>query len=226
MFALLREWLRWCDKSHDCNKHQDGSIPALPTRLLYVGDPDGPDYNPDALRLYHSTQIERIKFVALSHCWGKLAEEHKRRFCTTDNNIKARLEKFSFSNLPKTFQDAVQVTRELGIQYLWIDSLCIVQGNVEDWRREAGRMEGVFASAYCTISATSAANSNAGFLKRNGSTEYVLVQDAFGKQFYICTDIDDFDRDVGDARLNTRAWVMQEMVLARRTIHFSANQIY
>ncbi|KAL5399273.1 hypothetical protein PMIN03_012691 [Paraphaeosphaeria minitans] len=144
----------------------------------------------------------------------------------TDDNIEARLNWFSFSELPKTFRDAVRVTRELGIKYLWIDSLCIVQWNTADWKHEADRMKDVFASAYCTIAATSAVDSNAGFLGRNGSTEYVHVQGASGKQFYICADMDDFDNDVGKSQLNTRAWVMQERVLARRTIHFSANQTY
>jgi hypothetical protein len=118
------------------------------------------------------------------------------------------------------------VTRELGIEYLWIDSLCIIQWNAEDWKREACRMEDVFALAYCTIAATSAVDSNAGFLARNTSTEYVRFQDSAGYQVCICTHMDDFGKDVEEAELNNRAWVMQERVLAKRTIHFSANQTY
>ncbi|KAF2181009.1 HET-domain-containing protein, partial [Zopfia rhizophila CBS 207.26] len=121
-FALLRAWLRWCDKSHNCNEHNPKSKVALPTRLLYVGDPD-----PDVLCLYCPKKKDSVKYVALSHCWGKHPPtKNSPQFCTTNDNIKSRLEGFSFSELPKTFRDAVQVTPELGIQYLWIDSLCII----------------------------------------------------------------------------------------------------
>ena len=216
--------------SHNCNNHAAKSETALPTRLLYVRDP-----NPGVLCLYCPKENNRVKYIALSHCWGKLTEERKREFCTTKDNIKTRLNGFSFSILPKTFRDAVRVTRELGIQYLWIDSLCIIQWNQKDSEHEAKRMEGVFASAYCTIAATSAVDSEAGFLKRNVSNERVLVQDASGRRFYICADtddsnnhidIDDFDDHVEKAPLNTRAWVIQERVLSQRTIHFSDKQMY
>ncbi|OCK75949.1 HET-domain-containing protein [Lepidopterella palustris CBS 459.81] len=220
-FALFRAWLRWCDESHSCNKNDVETKSALPTRLLYVGDP-----NPEVLRLYCPKNNDRVEYVALSHCWGKLTYENKHQFCTTDDNIEARLKGFSLSELPKTFLDAVRVTRELGIEYLWIDSLCIIQWNQKDWEHEAKRMEGVFASAYCTIAATSAHDSNAGFLNRNACSQYVYAQGALGQRLYVCTDVGDFENDVEKGGLNTRAWALQERVLSRRTFHFGANQAY
>ncbi|KAF2690916.1 HET-domain-containing protein [Lentithecium fluviatile CBS 122367] len=166
-----------------------------------------PGYNSDFVRLLCASETSR--------------QEYKRTYCTTQDNITQRLESFSISELPKTFQDAVKVTRELGVLYLWIDSLCIIQhgDNGEDWKHQSSQMESVFSHAYCIIAATAAVDSNAGFLERDVHTEYVYVQDASGKQFYISTDIDNFDNDVEEATLNTRAWVMHEGLLARRTIY-------
>jgi hypothetical protein len=87
-------------------------------------------------------------------------------------------------------------------------------------------MERVFSQAYCTIAATAAADSNSGFLMRDLHVESVYVRDTSGNEFWVSDDIDDFDEDVGKAKLSTQAWVMQEEVLSRRIIHFSAKQIY
>jgi len=74
-------------------------------------------------------------------------------------------------------------------------------------------MEKVFSLAYCTIAITLAIHLKIGFLKRNVSTKYILIQDASGRQFYVCTSIDNFNNDIEKAWLNTRAWVIQERVL-------------
>lgn len=103
----------------------------------------------------------------LSHCWGLPTEDEKKRFCTTRENYQDRLQGFSLLELSKTFQDAVEVTRRLQKKYLWIDALCIIQGDDGDWNTEARAMEHVFSSAYCTIAAFSARGWSDGFLKPN-----------------------------------------------------------
>jgi hypothetical protein len=197
-----------------------------------VGNPDSFGYNPDFLKLVPGSEIGAAKYVALSHCWGGSNEVPKKvpkevpPHCTTRGNIRARQFKLRISDLPLTFRDAIKVARGLKVQYLWIDSLCIIQGDDKDWKEESKRMEDVYTSAYCTIAATRAIDSNAGFLKRDIESEYVCVQDNLGRPFYVCTCPADFDEEVERGPLNERAWVMQERFLSRRTIHFGANQMY
>jgi hypothetical protein len=133
-------------------------------------------------------------------------------------------------DLPKTFRDAIEVTRQLGKRYLWIDSLCIIQSldgkETDDWKKESKRMEMVFSSAYCTLAASSAKSSNEGFLERQSSGQPLQVETENGNRLYISKEVDNFLRDVEKAPLNGRGWVLQERILSRRTIHFCAKQTY
>jgi hypothetical protein len=192
---------------------------VLPTRVVDVGDKDS-----GFLRLYCPEQPEEADYLALSHCWGEL--EEKDKFRTSLRNVHDLCRGFSMNKLPQTFKDAVTVTRELGKRYLWIDSLCIIQDDLNDWAVESKRMEAVFTNAYCTIAASSAENSTAGFLKERQLPRYVEVPNSAHGRIYICEAIDDFHRDVEEGVLSQRAWVLQERALSRRTIHFTASQLY
>lgn len=174
------------------------------------------------------TRIDGAKYIALSHRWGTISDHEKKKFCTTKDNIDQRLIGFNIFDLPKTFQDAIKVTRELKVSYLWIDSLCIIQAedDGEDWGIQSNLMLNIYSSAYCTIAATSAIDMKDGFLDQKISPEYLYVQDTSGQRFYIRAGDGDYEVDVNKAELNTRAWVLQERVLSQRTIHFSANQMY
>jgi hypothetical protein len=220
-FVLAREWLQRCD-SHGC-KHPK-SVQAFPTNLLDVSDPN-------TLRLVTGS-LDTERYIALSHCWGELAqslgEGESPLYCTTVANFNDRQKGFNETELPQTFRDAIEVARGLKVQYLWVDSLCIKQGAGGNWETESQRMQDIYTSAYCTVAATSAVDSCSGFLKRNVNTnsEYVCVQDKRGRTVYACNYLANFDADVDEAPLNTRAWVMQERFLSTRTIHFAANQMY
>jgi hypothetical protein len=216
-FLLLREWLKVCDESHHGHTLV-GEDKPLPKRVIDVGDVG----NPSRLLLLLTKDDTKGRYIALSHRWGG------SEALSTQSTIENLCKGIEFDLLPKTFQDAIVVTRRLGVQYLWIDSLCIIQNDDDDWIRESKKMEAVFASAYCTIAATSAKDSTEGFLIPRSAKEYVRLQDGADSQLYVYvgTGGEIFDRDVEKGELNKRAWVLQERALSRRTIHFTTEQTY
>jgi hypothetical protein len=98
--------------------------------------------------------------MTLSHCWGPA-----QLITTTANTIEQKKAGIPLEDLPQTFKDAVALTRNLGIRYLWIDSLCIKQLDKDDWEREASKMGSVYLHSYLNIAATSSAEGRAGCFK-------------------------------------------------------------
>lgn len=227
-FEVLRRWLKDCDENHaGCFPENSGPGPTrIPTRLIDVGE----EKYSRTVRLHETglrkaDRSEELGYIALSHPWGD--ENYNNHFCTTSKNITDRLETgIPIIELPDTFKHAVKVTRELGVRYLWIDSLCIIQGDDGDFEEEAKHMETVFSSAYCVIAASRAMGTSDGFLKDRLDRKFVRFERSSENPFYICEAIDDFQHDVIEGALNKRGWVLQERALARRTIYFTEKQMY
>jgi len=135
------------------------------------------------------------------------------------------------AELPKTFQDAVIVTRGLGLRYLWIDSLCILQDSVVEMQQEIRKMASVYGNATVTISATSADNSTSGFLAREPRPVPVVTlpftQPLSGSLNLYRRDTQrTWDMDVENSEWNRRAWTFQERILSSRVLHFAKNKLY
>jgi hypothetical protein len=175
--------------------------------------------------VFGQDQSVSVRYLALSHCWG--SQKQHPKFCTNKSDIKKFRNGIRISSLPRTFQDAVFVTRSIGVPLLWIDSLCILQDDPEDWIVEASLMGRVFSSAYCTLAASCASGSSEGFLKPRSEGACIAMRGPGGEgTYYVCEPIDNFTRDVDESKLNHRGWVLQERALSRRTIHFTQTQSY
>ncbi|PMD58641.1 uncharacterized protein K444DRAFT_630355 [Hyaloscypha bicolor E] len=225
---LFKHWAEDCDKNHSRSCFQVDVPQRAPTRLLDVGDTSLSTIKLDC----YPKDRKSSCYVALSHPWGP---DESKWFRTTSENIKEFKKFIDFKQLPQNFQDAVTVTRSLGVRYLWIDSLCIIQqGKDGDFGTEKEFMEDYYGGAYCTISASSARGTSSGFLKSrlNVRKSYAFNSGAgpspepHKSAFYICDAINDFARDVEESYLSTRGWVFQERALSRRTLHFTEKQVY
>ncbi|EPE31036.1 hypothetical protein GLAREA_04003 [Glarea lozoyensis ATCC 20868] len=224
---LMTQWIAECKLDHP--QCLAGMINWCPSRVLDTGSPS----EPPNVRLIETADFP-VPYTALSHMWGDVNYYAPlRAFKSNYDDLKTNI---PMSNLPRNFKEAVVLTRALGLRYLWIDSLCIIQDDAEDWRREAATMFQVYSAAEVTIVATSATSTHDGFLKRDLSNmaaaklEYCLEPDSKPSHIVLVAQ-DDVETgtwygDVEDSLWNTRGWTMQERRLSSRMLHFSKNKIY
>ena len=196
----------------------------IPTRLIDVGEEGQESVRLCEMEKWNTDQKRELRYIALSYPWG-IPSRHEHTF-TTRENFGRFVHGIAISDLPHTLRDAVQITRGLGLRYIWIDALCIIQGPGGDWIDEAKHMEMIFGNAYCVIAADRATGSSSGFLQERPTRKFVRFEKSPAGSLYVCEAIDDFQRDLIDGRLRMRAWVLQERALARRTIYFTETQTY
>lgn len=186
------------------------------------------------LRLISGTDNTRgEQYTTLSYCWGG-----SQRLKLASSNVADLERGFPLEDLPKTIREAVQVTREMGVRYLWVDSICIMQDSVEDWESEAVRMSDVYGSSYCTIMATDGRDSDAGLFRPRADSvvrptwyevwyEGQASPTVFMKEMPLEAEgeMSFYTRRLDDAPAAKRAWIFQEHVLSRRLIHFTHDQL-
>jgi hypothetical protein len=144
---LMSRWLEDCSMKHvGC---PSGETDKLPTRVIDVGI-SSPECPKPYLFCSHGREG---RYAALSHCWGTPSASNPG-FKTETHNYENMRAAIVFETLPALFQDAVLTTWKLGIQYLWIDSICIIQDSKDDWEAESAKMGSVYRNAYVTIVAS------------------------------------------------------------------------
>ncbi|KAI0552897.1 heterokaryon incompatibility protein-domain-containing protein [Xylaria curta] len=244
LFALAKDWLTDCLHAHkECHhRHidQNGLTESWrpPKRLL--------ELRKDSVKLITPSPTQFRMFATLSHCWGS---DSNFLQLTTSN-----LEEFQqdrgilLSKLPLTFREAVDITLRLGLEYLWIDSLCILQsgpGSHEDWLSHTSDMASIYSNCTVNIHAHNSTSPLDGCYSARHYTQRSLVvgpttvectwgpdpivnsRNMTGKTWVLLNkDISGPKAIKSASKLSSRGWVLQEWLLSPRVLHIGSDQMF
>lgn len=223
VLRLAAHWLNSCHTHRRCIPTDQTTW--LPRRLLDVESPN----DPFTFRVVEveEANLKGVRYMTLSHCWGT------SDFLKLTKLTRAALYTgMKVSRLAQTFQDAIYVCRFMAIRYLWIDSLCIIQDDKQDWAEQSMKMSAVYRNSYCNIAAAASEDSSQGVfrsrsIQRLESMWPCLLKGLRPSEPKTCHRIlfeGQWER-LDSSPLSKRAWVYQERLLSNRTLHFGSEEL-
>jgi hypothetical protein len=214
--AEIRSWLSACDLTSK-DTHRVCSMseqPFVPTRLIEVSQ----STNGYQLRLVQGTTLDKARYSALSYCWGGKQEKQ-----LTNENLQTYEQGIPWTDLPNTLKDAAAATYRIGLRYLWIDSMCIIQNDTVDKPNEISQMAQIYTHAHFTIVNMRGHSAGDGFLHSRtlpSGTSAFTYQSTSGLCHQVVFQFQDSLESEDVKVLETRGWALQEYVLSRRLIVF------
>jgi hypothetical protein len=227
---LISYWL------HDClENHPECKLPTtdswLPTRLIDLG-PSASQTNPRLIVADEhrdrkaDPSMDVPEYATLSHCWGNL--QPLKLLMSNIDEFKSAIPP---DRIPKTFSDAFRVVKSLGLRYIWVDSLCIIQDSHVDWLRESATMGMVYGRSFCSIAASGARDSTEGLFlshlpSETAKSPFTCRWDDIPEMQCVVTPVElSWRPQFENLPLNRRGWVLQERILAPRIVHFTQDQV-
>jgi hypothetical protein len=221
----IKSWLTTCDETHKgCMKRRkakSASSRFVPTRLLDISGPPGS----------HMKVIETAKtavrspYATLSHCWGpgkfvRLLPETKKEYIEGEG--------VPWQMMTENFKGAIEVARFLEIEYIWIDSLCIIQGAGGDFNTEGGLMHQVYRNSYCNIAIADSADDAGGVFRDRNPNNVAPVRylpdhspksAMFGSKAWRVVAGDMYESELLNTKLYVRGWVFQGKTPKAKSLH-------
>lgn len=231
--GIAERWLEICSAKHSqCQEAyratSRGLCSPLPTRVLHVGTPNKDPF------LFESNGAN-ASYCILSYCWGRTGNA-----VTTKKNLPERIKGIPLTSLPKLICEAILTARSLGFEYIWIDALCIIQDDVQDWAHEASVMHELYSRAAVTITSLMADDSrdslfqsrpdqicrpiplDLGLPKRDRphhEDETVFQLSVPPERHFIA-------QTPVTGPIHQRAWILQEQVMSTRKLYFGAGVLH
>lgn len=245
--GLINRWRRTCETEHkSCNKTDGNHLQQLPSRVLELLDPSD---ETKGIRLVETQGKMQGIYACLSYCWGDPETQIGQ---TCRENLPRQLQGIPFHELPNTVVDAVHLCFKLGLRFLWVDRLCIVQDDMSDWSLEASRMCDVYSRSALTISVPLCEDSSQSFLaeRRKGFREqyqystmtYTERSSEWEGSLWIrprgCSETNrpwflenqDPTAVIGSSHVRSRwlerGWTFQEWILSPRVLHVDSMTLW
>lgn len=199
------------------------SSPSCPTRTIEVGPPDG---SREPYLSIHSKGECMIQWTTVSHVWGGQSP-----LMTTTASLQEMQRGIPMATLPPLFQDAIVITRKLGFRHLWIDSLCIIQDCPQDWESESHQMANIYHNSSLNIATEESRSCYDRILgQRDLAFSPIRIPFTSSKRgvsggMFIRPRLDHWPDVLLNSSLSSRAWALQESILARRTLHYCHQQM-
>jgi hypothetical protein len=214
-FEQAKSWIEECSFHENCPEPEEAPLPATVIEIK-------PEVDGGAVRLTQGQGLHGF-YVALSYCWGE-----DQPGVTNLQNVSSRLKGIKPETLSKTIQDAIHCTRQLGIKYLWVDALCIIQDSPSDKVKQLGQMGSIYEKAIVTLFASSADRATKGFLEdrpvagKDYQVPFPCPNTATGT-VYLTYDNPRYKRKLEP--INRRAWTLQERLLSPRHLDYATNTL-
>ncbi|KAH6874049.1 heterokaryon incompatibility protein-domain-containing protein [Thelonectria olida] len=222
-FDTLGTWLRLCDEQHSICQNQDKPVNFPRFRLIDI----------KSRCITEIAGQERPRFATLSYVWGT------KPFLRLNKENMTDLKKPGCLNdaaLSLTIGDAVTVCEKLQIAYLWVDSLCIIQDDESDMIEMIDKMDSIYRESILTIIAASGLDAHSGIPGVRPGTRALqqrllevrgvqLIDSVDHKQFQFQTKFEE-PHWIADSPWARRAWTFQEALVSRKSLFFTAEQVY
>ncbi|KAF4627371.1 hypothetical protein G7Y89_g10785 [Cudoniella acicularis] len=204
------------DSNKDSFNRHFGNSPSTSSRSRSpVGDSTDDNHEPVVYEPY----------VALSYVWGT-----RKNFTTDTSNIRVHQQQGSLETfleeIPRVIRDAMSLVRRLGLRYLWVDSLCIVQNSKRSWNLNSRVMNLIYGNAFLTICAADGNDAWFGLKALDSSAHSIsqyIEECAPGVRLMVSQLA---ETGINASVWNTRAWTFQERLLSRRCLIFTEGRVF
>ncbi|KAM5352928.1 hypothetical protein ACJ41O_005650 [Fusarium nematophilum] len=221
---LPAQWLHDCltDHTKTCGATETQHMPVSLFRLLHIQERKVVDF--------HNIRISQLKYAALSYVWGG----NQRTTLQRSNYARLHSSGSLARQVSRTIEDSFHLTEALGVEYLWVDALCIIQDDDADKAVQISNMGNMYSNSLFTIIAAAGSGAEAGLpgvrVPRTARQKEVLVRATdSGLSMSLVTTLrpleHDFTHYTKETAWASRGWTIQERILSRRVIMVLKEQI-